>query len=72
MCLAAIYWARIPKVFYGNTRRDAARIAFDDEFFYRELKLPAGKRRVRLRPLLRKEALSAFEEWLRRPDRIPY
>ena len=72
MCLSAIYWARIRGVFYGNTRQDAARIAFDDEFIYREVALPLGRRKLRMKQLLHKEALPAFEEWERKPDRVQY
>jgi len=72
MCLAAIYWARIDRVFYGNTRKDAAKIAFDDDFIYREVALPIGKRKLRMRQLLRKEAFAAFAEWQRKPDKVRY
>jgi len=72
MCLAAIYWARIRSVFYGNTRKDAARIAFDDELIYREVALPLGRRQLRMKQLLRKEALEAFTEWERKNDKIRY
>jgi guanine deaminase len=72
MCLSAIYWARIPLVYYGNTRKDAARIAFDDDFIYREVALPLKQRSVRMKPLLRKEALAAFLEWKQKPDKISY
>ena len=72
MCLSAIYWARFRNVFYANTRKDAARINFDDDFIYREVALPIGKRELRLKQLLRKEALVAFKEWERKPDKIQY
>jgi tRNA(Arg) A34 adenosine deaminase TadA len=72
MCLAAIYWARIRKVFYGNTRKDAARIAFDDDFIYREVALPIRKRSLVMKPLLRKEALKAFVEWEHKVDKVLY
>ena len=72
MCLAAIYWARIRSVFYGNTRKDAARIAFDDELIYREVALPLGRRQLRMKQLLRKDALEAFTEWERKSDKIRY
>src|SRR2546422_1452742 len=58
MCLAAIYWARLKKIYYGNTRRDAARIQFDDEFIYREVARPIARRRIPMRQLLRPEALA--------------
>src|SRR5881227_2532121 len=57
MCLSAMYWARVRSVFYGNTRRDAAKIAFDDDFIYREVALPLRKRKIRMKQLLRTEAL---------------
>ena len=72
MCLSAIYWARLRKVFYGNTRKDAARIAFDDDFIYREVALPIRRRKIPMRQLLHTEALKAFVEWQNKPDRIPY
>ncbi|MBI5387136.1 MAG: nucleoside deaminase [Verrucomicrobia bacterium] len=72
MCLAAICWARIPKVYFANTHADAAAIGFDDEFFYRELARPAGRRRLKMKPLLRAEALVAFEEWRTKGDKTPY
>jgi tRNA(Arg) A34 adenosine deaminase TadA len=72
MCLSAIYWARLSHVFYGNTRQDAAKINFDDDFIYREVALPIRKRKLRMRQLLHREALAAFAEWQRKPNKIPY
>jgi tRNA(Arg) A34 adenosine deaminase TadA len=72
MCLSAIYWARIGSVFYGNTRKDAARIAFDDDEIYREVALPIGKRKLAMKPLLRSEAIVAFKEWENKTDKIQY
>ncbi len=72
MCLSAIYWARIRSVFYANTRKDAAKIAFDDEFIYRQVALPLGRRKLRMKQLLRTEALKAFDEWEQKTDKIPY
>lgn len=72
MCLSAIYWARIQTVFYGNTRKDAAKIAFDDDFIYREVALPIRKRSLKMKQLLRNEALKAFAEWQEKEDKIPY
>ena len=72
MCLSAIYWARLRTVFYGNTRKDAARIAFDDDFIYREVARPIRKRELMMKQLLRKEALVAFAEWKLKPDKIAY
>ena len=72
MCLAAIYWARIPRLFYANTRTDAAAIGFDDDFIYRQIPLPPGERTLVMQPLLREEALAAFREWSVNPDRTRY
>ncbi len=72
MCLSAIYWARIRIVFYGNTRKDAAKIAFDDDFIYREVALPLGRRKLRMKQLLRPEALKAFAEWDQKTDKVQY
>ena len=72
MCLSAIYWARLRRVFYANTRKDAANIGFDDAFIYREVALPISRRRLRMKQLLRAEALAAFVAWERKPDKAAY
>ena len=72
MCLAAIYWARFKKVFYGNTSQDAARINFDDDFIYREVARPIAQRKIPMKQLLRPEALAAFAEWKEKADKISY
>jgi tRNA(Arg) A34 adenosine deaminase TadA len=72
MCLSAIYWARIRKMYYGNTRKDAAKIAFDDDFIYREVALPIRKRSLKMKQLLRHEANKAFVEWEQKADKVPY
>ena len=72
MCLSAIYWARLRAVYYGNTRKDAARIAFDDDFIYREVALPISQRKIPMKQLLRKEALAAFVEWKNKADKVRY
>jgi tRNA(Arg) A34 adenosine deaminase TadA len=72
MCLSAMYWARLRGVFYGNTRRDAAKIDFDDDFIYREVPLPIRKRKLAMMQLLRDEALAAFVEWEKKTDKIAY
>jgi tRNA(Arg) A34 adenosine deaminase TadA len=72
MCLAAIYWARIAKIHYANTRRDASQIGFDDDFLYREMARPFGKRQIPMQQLLRPEALAVFAEWQARPDKVRY
>jgi tRNA(Arg) A34 adenosine deaminase TadA len=72
MCLSAIYWARIQRVYFGNTRKDAARIGFDDNLIYQEISLPLKSRKIPMKQLLRKEARAAFEEWSLKEDKIPY
>lgn len=72
MCLAAIYWARLERVYYGNTRDDAAAIQFDDEFLYREIVKPLAERAIPIEPLLRSEALKVFGEWTAKQDKTPY
>jgi tRNA(Arg) A34 adenosine deaminase TadA len=72
MCLAAIYWARIPRVFYGNTRADAAAIGFDDDFIYQQIPLPPSERTIKMEPLLRDIAQRTFKSWSEKPDKIEY
>ena len=72
MCLSAIYWARIPTVFYGNTRTDAAVIGFDDDFIYQQVSLPPEKRAIRMEPLLHAEALTTFKSWTAMTDKVKY
>jgi guanine deaminase len=72
MCLAAIYWARIPRIFYGNTRADAAAIGFDDDFIYRQIPLAPEARTLAMKPLLRDEAQRAFRAWADLPDKVRY
>src|SRR6266699_3344273 len=70
MCLSAMYWSRLRRVYYGNTRKDAAKIAFDDDFIYREI--PLAIRKLVMKQVLRNEALKAFVEWEQKPDKILY
>jgi guanine deaminase len=63
MCLGAIYWARIRKIYYANNRKDAANIGFSDDFIYQEIDLPVEKRHIPMEPLLREEALQVFQHW---------
>ena len=72
MCLAAVYWARIPKLFYANTRADAAAIGFDDDFIYQQVPLPPEKRSLAMHPMMRDEAQVAFREWQAKPDKVEY
>lgn len=72
MCLSAIHWAHIDRVFYANTASDAASIGFDDARLYEELALPAQERTLPMTRLLASEALAVFREWVVDPDRVPY
>lgn len=72
MCLAAIYWARFKHVFYANTRKDAARIDFDDDLIYREVSTPIARRKIPMKQLLRGEALKVFKEWRDKSDKVRY
>ncbi|TAN10918.1 MAG: nucleoside deaminase [Chitinophagaceae bacterium] len=72
MCLGAIYWARPDKVYYANTRKDAADAGFDDSVIYTEISLPVSKRRIPMYQLSHKEALEAFREWGKKENKINY
>jgi guanine deaminase len=72
MCLAALYWARVDRVFYANGREDAARIGFDDADLYREVALPLDQRSLPLIRMLGAEARHTFEDWRRKADKVPY
>lgn len=72
MCLSAIYWARLDRIFYANMREDAERIGFDDAFLYREVALPEDKRSLPVYRLLREEAKIVFDAWMRKQDRTEY
>ena len=72
MCLGAIYWARIGKIFYGNTRKDARDIQIADDFIYEELERPLSERTVPIVPLLRAEALHTFRLWTEKTDKTEY
>jgi tRNA(Arg) A34 adenosine deaminase TadA len=72
MCLAAIYWARLDRMWYANSRADAAAIQFDDDWLYREVALPIPERSLAATELLRDEALAVFRSWDAKPDKIRY
>jgi tRNA(Arg) A34 adenosine deaminase TadA len=72
MCMGAIYWARLGKVFYANTREDAARIGFDDSFIYDQLSLPVQSRKIPMIQIMHDQALVAFREWEKSPNKIQY
>jgi len=72
MCLAAIYWAGIPRVYYAATGRDAAGVGFADEYIYRELVSPIDQRNLTMEQTMRQEALEAFRLWEDLEDKIEY
>ncbi len=72
MCLAAIYWARLDRIWYANNQADAAAIQFDDQWLYREVALPLQERSLPTVQLLREEALAVFRAWEAKPDKIRY
>ena len=72
MCMGAIYWARLAKVYYANTREDAARIGFDDSFIYGQLALPVESRKISMVQMMHEQALEAFREWEKSPNKTQY
>lgn len=72
MCLGAIYWAGIERIYYGNTRQDAAQAGFSDNFIYEELAKDMSERSVPIIPLLRDEALGSFRLWTEKADKTTY
>jgi tRNA(Arg) A34 adenosine deaminase TadA len=72
MCLAAIYWARLDRVYYANTRADAAAIGFDDDHLYREVAKDMAARELPFIQLESEEAARVFREWVEKPDKIAY
>ncbi len=72
MCLSAIYWSRINKIYYANTREDARKIDFDDSLIYSELQKNINKRKIQMIQMMRHEALEAFELWDKKIDKVKY
>ena len=72
MCLGAIYWAHLDRIYYGNNQRDAAEIGFDDKFIYDELAVPVADRKKRMDALLSDEAIEAFRAWTLKEDKVEY
>jgi tRNA(Arg) A34 adenosine deaminase TadA len=72
MCLGAIYWARIDRVYYGNSVQDAAAIGFDDELFYEQLMRPSHKRHIPEVQVLGNEAIHVFQDYANKPGRVTY
>jgi len=72
MCLGAIYWAHIDRIYYGNNRKDARSIDFADDFIYDEMERPLEERTVPIIPMLRDEALQSFRLWSEKDDKVEY
>ncbi len=72
MCLGAIYWAHLDKMYYGNDKHDAKRIGFDDSFIYDEIALKPEERRLKSVRLLPDEARKAFDDWMQKEDKVEY
>jgi tRNA(Arg) A34 adenosine deaminase TadA len=72
MCLSAIYWARIDKIWYANTKTDAKNIGFDDSFIYDEVSKPLEERKIPIKQFLRNEGLEAFKLWTEKTDKTEY
>ncbi|MCH7403590.1 nucleoside deaminase [Belliella kenyensis] len=72
MCLGAIYWARPSKVYYANTKKDAAAAGFDDQFIYEELELPLEERSIPFHQFMRDDAKGVFENWIKKENKTVY
>ena len=72
MCLSAIYWARLDRIWFGNDRAAAASIGFDDSFLYDEVPRPLHARTIPTAPLRAEEARAAFDAWATKEDRVAY
>lgn len=72
LCLGALYWAHIEKIYYGNSKKDAADIDFDDDFIYAELAKPYHLRNIPMVHMLGDEAISTFKKWMEKTDKTEY
>ncbi len=72
MCLGAIYWARLDRVYFGNSAPDASRIGFDDSFIYQEFSKPLPQRKIPMIQLMHDEALAVFRVWQEKPNKTLY
>jgi guanine deaminase len=72
MCLGAIYWSRLARLYFANTAQDAAQIGFDDSLIYHEIGLPHSKRRIPTLQIMRAEAQAPFRAWANKPNKIVY
>src|SRR5579863_9486474 len=72
MCLGAIYWARLARIYFGNIAADASKIGFDDSLIYREIAQPHAQRKIPMIQMMREQALAAFRAWENKPNKIEY
>ncbi|SHE34701.1 tRNA(Arg) A34 adenosine deaminase TadA [Dysgonomonas macrotermitis] len=72
MCLSAIYWARIERIYFGCDKTDAKNIGFDDSFIYEQIELKPEQRSIASSQVLHNEALKAFRMWTEKEDKIEY
>ena len=72
MCLSAIYWSHIDKIYYGNSRSDASKIGFDDDFIYNELNKELSTRSIPMKQINQNEAKKAFLYWEQKVDKVEY
>src|ERR1700693_2563446 len=72
MCLGAIYWARLSRIYFADVDADASKIGFDDSLIYREIAQPLSQRKIPMIQMMREEALAAFRAWENKPNKIEY
>jgi guanine deaminase len=72
MCLTAIYWARMDKLYFAADRKDAAKAGFDDAFFYEQVCMPPKERTLSMEQINRDKALEVFQEWETKEDKFDY
>ena len=72
MCMAAVYWARLDRVYYANSKEDAANYGFGSQTIYQELGLPIPQRKLPMHQIMQPEAEVAFQEWAAKPDKQLY
>lgn len=72
MCLSAIYWARLSKIYFANTKKDAAKIHFDDDFIYQEIPKAIDARKIPMQQMMHSEALQVFKAWEEKSDKVRY
>ena len=72
MCLGAIYWAKLRKIYYACTRKDAASIGFSDDYIYLEISKELNQRMIPIEQVMHEEGMQVFNDWMKKPNRIEY